>query len=214
MPLAVNTTLVFTTLTSGRHHTCGLIADGSAYCWGSNWSGQLGDGTTTSRSVPTAVVLGLKFTRISASGEMTCAVTAAGKAYCWGQGWAGQLGNGGQSNFTSPSPVNSTESFSRVVAMSDHACGITTSGSAFCWGSNSRGQLGTSAVPVGQQSNSPVVVGGGRTYTSISGYEIGTCAVGTDGKTYCWGSNQNGRLTAEPIAPTTVAGGRTYRTSR
>jgi len=214
VPVAVNTTLVFTTLTSGRHHTCGLIADGSAYCWGSNGSGQLGDGTTTARSVPTAVVLGLKFTRISASGEMTCAITAAGKAYCWGTGWAGQLGNGGQSNFTSPSPVNSTETFSRIATMSDHACGINTAGTAFCWGSNSRGQLGSSAVPVGQQANSPVVVGGGRTYSSISGHDAGTCAVGTDGKTYCWGSNQYARLTASPIAPTTVAGGRTYRTSR
>jgi alpha-tubulin suppressor-like RCC1 family protein len=213
-PAFVNTTLTFTALTAGRYHTCGLIADGSAYCWGRNDFGQLGDGSNVSRPSPTAVALGLKFSKISAMGDQTCAITSAGKAYCWGYGGQGGLGNGGRSNFNTPSPVNTTASFAQIAAMSDHACGITTTGSLLCWGSNYKGQLGSSSVQVGQDASSPVTVDGGRTYTAVTGFNTSTCAVATDGKTYCWGFNQNGVLTTAAIPPTAVAGGTTYRTSR
>ena len=55
-PLAVNTALRFTSLALGWDHTCGLTADGEAYCWGSNSSGQLGTGDTVARAAPARVV--------------------------------------------------------------------------------------------------------------------------------------------------------------
>ena len=42
-------------ITAGGRHTCALLADRTARCWGDNFSGQLGDGTTTTRLTPTAV---------------------------------------------------------------------------------------------------------------------------------------------------------------
>ena len=44
-PVAVATAVKFVRLDAGFDHTCGVAADGWAYCWGSNLKGQIGDGT-------------------------------------------------------------------------------------------------------------------------------------------------------------------------
>jgi alpha-tubulin suppressor-like RCC1 family protein len=54
-PVPVHTALRWTSITAGNVHTCALTRDGAVYCWGDNVAGELGDGTTTQRLVPTAV---------------------------------------------------------------------------------------------------------------------------------------------------------------
>jgi alpha-tubulin suppressor-like RCC1 family protein len=108
IPLAVQGGLTFTFVEPGgvwafREHTCGLAPNGSAYCWGRNDFGQLGDGTTTDASTPTAVSGGLSFTSLSTHGEFACGLIANGQAYCWGHNDFGQLGNGTTTD--SPVPV-------------------------------------------------------------------------------------------------------------
>src|SRR2546430_3935126 len=77
--------------TAGQAHACALSTDGTAYCWGDNTFGQLGDGTVTERDTPVAVAGGLRISRISAGADHTCGVTPAGGAYCRGDNNAGQL---------------------------------------------------------------------------------------------------------------------------
>ena len=86
--------LVFTTISSGPSHSCGLVTDGQAYCWGFNGSGQLGDGTVTNRLVPTAVLGGLTYSSIREGTDHTCARGTTGGAYCWGRNDTGALGDG------------------------------------------------------------------------------------------------------------------------
>ena len=79
-------------LSVGGGHACALTSDGTAYCWGANNVGQLGDSTTTVRAAPTQVVGGLKFSAISAGYAHTCGKTLDGSVACWGLNVAGELG--------------------------------------------------------------------------------------------------------------------------
>ena len=96
---------------SGWQHTCGITATGTAFCWGVNDLGQLGDGTTVDRLVPTAVLTSERFVAISAGGEFSCGMTAARKVFCWGSNAQGELGSGVSGGMSTvpvavPSPFN------------------------------------------------------------------------------------------------------------
>jgi alpha-tubulin suppressor-like RCC1 family protein len=83
-----------------RSHTCGITTTGKAYCWGSNNVGQLGDGTTTDRLIPTAVSTSEVFAAIGAGDTFTCAMTPNRKVFCWGSNVLGELGSGNIGGFS------------------------------------------------------------------------------------------------------------------
>lgn len=92
-------TKVWTQISAGQDHTCALDRSGRAYCWGANYVGQLGDGSTKDRLVPVAVRWPGKrraktLIQISASGSHTCALDTSGHAYCWGATTSGSWGMG------------------------------------------------------------------------------------------------------------------------
>lgn len=106
-PVVVSGGLVFDQLIAGGFigHTCGLSDAGAAYCWGENERGQVGDGSTTDRSSPSAVVGGLVFASLDAGFRHTCALSTSGTLYCWGSGASGQLGTGSTSQSNVPVKV-------------------------------------------------------------------------------------------------------------
>ncbi|MBC7691991.1 MAG: RCC1 repeat-containing protein, partial [Methylotenera sp.] len=75
----------------GDSHTCALLTSGAVKCWGDNWTGQLGDGTTTSSSTP-VLVPGVTASAVSARGSHTCALLTSGAVKCWGDNSNGQNG--------------------------------------------------------------------------------------------------------------------------
>jgi Regulator of Chromosome Condensation (RCC1) repeat protein/regulator of chromosome condensation (RCC1) repeat-containing protein len=77
--------LRFSFVSAGYVHTCAIHLSDSAWCWGNNDNGRLGNGTTTESPWPTPVQGGLSFRRISAGGYHTCGVTTGSRAYCWGR---------------------------------------------------------------------------------------------------------------------------------
>jgi alpha-tubulin suppressor-like RCC1 family protein len=206
-PIAVDGGKAFTRITTGGAHTCALMADSTAWCWGNNDDGQLGDGTHTERPAPVAVSTALKFGGIDAGAHHTCALTGAGAAYCWGRNDAGQLGDGTAAERTSPVPVTGGLTFQVVSAGGvdvGHTCALTTGGSAWCWGDNASGQLGIDSFDVRVHST-PRLVSGVHTFTALSaGLGSHTCALSATGEAWCWGANDLGALGNGTIVPSAV----------
>ena len=217
-PIEQATPPTFTAVSAGGRHSCGVTAAGVAYCWGTNGSGQLGDGTTTKRSSPALVGGGVRFTAVSAAGSQgaddghTCGVTTADAAYCWGDNSNGQLGDGSTTNGSSPVPVAGGLRFAAVSAGYLHSCGVTPTGATYCWGSNGDGQLGDRTRI---DRSSPVPMRSGVSFAVVSAGVLHTCGVTAAGATYCWGFNRHGQLgnavpgqeSCERFSCSTVAGG-------
>jgi hypothetical protein len=166
---------------------CALTAEGAAYCWGTNDSGQLGVGDTRSRSAPTAVEGGLQFDMLSAGDFHTCGITRAGEAFCWGAGSNGQLGNGDTASSSVPVRVAIDEPLAQVSAGQGSSCALTRAGRIYCWGFNRAGQVGDNSVP--HNTSTPRPVTANVTFAGLNRRQTNfVCAVSTAGEPYCWGN--------------------------
>ena len=197
-------------VSAGDLHTCGLTTAGGLKCWGHNRSGQLGDGTTTTRTAPVDVV-GLTggMAAVSAGREHTCAPTTGGGLKCWGRNNVGQLGDGTTATRTTPVDVVwITSGVAAVSAGREYTCAVTTVGGLKCWGSNLRGQLGDGTTLLRTAPEDVLGLASGVAAVSAGGSH--TCALTTAGGLKCWGFNSDGGLgdgtTTDRATPVDVAG--------
>ena len=202
----------------GGVHTCAINSLASLYCWGTNWNGAVGDGTTTDHLAPVLVAGSISFTQVATGSGHSCALSDLGDAYCWGRNYAGQLGDGTTTDRTAPTLVLGGLTFASIDVGFNHSCAITTAGAAYCWGGNDLGQLGDGTSTASRTS--PFAVAGGLNFSVIRAGSKHTCAlVTTSGLAYCWGANGLGQIgngaggvsdTGKVTSPTAVSGGRAY----
>jgi alpha-tubulin suppressor-like RCC1 family protein len=195
VPVPVLGGLVFTQISVGSAHACGLLVSGAAYCWGSTnfGSGSLGNGTTLESYVPVPVLGGLIFTQISVGGYSSCGLLASGAAYCWGYNSSGTLGNGTTINSSIPVSVSGGLIFTQLAVGYIHTCGLVSNGSVYCWGEYyaqpSAGYTGDSTLGVTINSIVPLLVPSNLKFTQISAGISHSCGLTTNGAGYCWGYN-------------------------
>ena len=224
-PLRVEGTVTFSQLSAGWFHTCGVTTGGTAYCWGSNESSQLGNvsalpaaaevcafgegfgAATASCAPPLPVDGGLAFASISAGVSHTCALTTAGAGYCWGDsGFDGALGTGSASSSAVPVSVSGGHAFSAIAAGAQHTCGVDSAGSAYGWGSdvadpNNPGEgtlLGTGSF-IEEGSYTPVPVAGGIVFTSLQASWTYSCGRTPANAVYCWGLVPDSTINLTPF---------------
>jgi alpha-tubulin suppressor-like RCC1 family protein len=214
-PGTIGTTAI-SSVAGGQENVCAIAGSGGVYCLGPNSDQQLGTGDPTTFFTPTLKQLGgslsgIAATQVSIWGIHGCAL-AQGKAHCWGRDLDGALGNGAGGNQGVPGPVDDTGVLSgktltkitaggtpnNVVDIYAYTCALDSTGLAYCWGSNQAkagvldgGMLGDGTIIPRQ---SPVAVSGGFQYTDIVAGKWHTCAIRTNGKLYCWGSDNNGQV--------------------
>lgn len=113
IPLQVNgLTSGVSSISTSFAHNCVVRSGGNVVCWGLNGNGQLGDGTTTTRSEPVAVAgLPSAALHIAAGTAHTCAATQNDGVYCWGSNASGQLGIGGRDLRTPGAVLNDPSLF-------------------------------------------------------------------------------------------------------
>ncbi|HET9619749.1 MAG TPA: hypothetical protein VFP84_00185 [Kofleriaceae bacterium] len=176
---------------AGVSHACAIRSDGTAWCWGSNDAGQLGDGTTMDRPQPVqATAPNLpRLTAIAGGLEHTCALGADKTVWCWGSNRFGQLGNSSTNDAHAPVPVSGIAAATAVVAGDHHSCAID-GGTVKCWGDNSLGQLGTTSNGGTSTSPSTTAV---TAATALAAGSESTCAVDA-GTAKCWGASGEGQL--------------------
>ena len=207
----------FASISAGYRHSCGVLANGTGFCWGNNDFGQLGNGAVGGFSDTPVLIAGFTFQSISAGGDHSCGILTSGGIVCWGSNIDGQLGNGSVGGLSAtPVSIAGGGSFTRISASTGtrtstpngpakpfghgHTCALTTTGTVLCWGDDTDLQLGRglfSGTGTSSGTPQPVFQGerpGGVTFTSISTGSRHSCGVGSDGNAYCWGSNVMGGL--------------------
>jgi hypothetical protein len=180
---------------AGRTHTC-LVAtpDNQAFCFGSNSSSQLGNGTYVSSSLPVPVTGIDSAVEISAGTDFSCARLSNGAAQCWGNNAEGTLGDG--SGVGQPEPIGVSvigPDARRISAGFDHTCATRASdGEVLCWGRGAEGQIGDNTATPRTQPTAlyPAL----KFAIDISTRGSHTCAWMGTCSAKCWGANTNGQL--------------------
>ncbi|KAH9258673.1 hypothetical protein BASA81_003175 [Batrachochytrium salamandrivorans] len=141
---------------AGQTHACVLMVNGGVQCWGRNQFGALGDGTNTTKKLPTPVV---GFEQIGAVGvsvgvDHTCLVTQWGSVECSGSNKYRSLGDGTAQNRWQMQPVVGLDvGMVSVSSGNAHNCAMDIQNQVWCWGNGMYGQLGSGrngnlAIPI------------------------------------------------------------------
>ena len=163
-------------ISAGGSHTLMIRNDGSLWAWGLNGNGQLGDGTTANKAVPTPIGGYTDWIYVSAGGYHSLGIRADGSLWAWGSNAQGQIGNGGGADVTAPTQITTPSGVGwvSVSAGALHSLAIATGGALYSWGDNGQGQLGRATSPtnapgqVGSATWSDVSAGGYAYWTGLS----------------------------------------------
>jgi alpha-tubulin suppressor-like RCC1 family protein len=211
-------------VSSSRRDACAALADGTAYCWGQNDYGGLGNATTTDSNVPvqvkgvggTGVLTGV--VQVAAGDWSSCARLDTGQVRCWGYNSQGELGDGAVAQQTSPrvviagetnmaSPTSPLQNVVQIANGNRHRCALLSNGRVVCWGANDWGTLGNGSL-VDSAAGGPVYVHNAANGTCTAADQSGcltdiveisvelyhVCARASTGHAYCWGDNSTRQI--------------------
>ena len=177
---------------AGVYHTCAVRDDGTAWCWGGDFDGQLGLPDTTDAVPPTQVPGITTAVEVAAGDYHTCLRLQDGTVSCSGYF---PVGENGYTVYGVPTPI---AGFSNAIALAgggDFACGLVASGRVKCFGGNWIGQLGD-GTDVARINAEPVL--GIEDAIAVGASSMHACAAQADGTVWCWGRSFEGETGKPP----------------
>jgi alpha-tubulin suppressor-like RCC1 family protein len=172
---------------TGSLHSCGIRADDTLWCWGSNEFDETGT-TEPSPIVAAPVQVGTRlYKSVSSTQTHTCAIAIDDTLWCWGNNDFGQLGLG--HDMSEPVPRQIAGTWKRISAGGYSTCAIRDDDSLWCWGYNYWGEVGNGVSMM--QAPLPSRVGTAAWLEVAIGFYT-TCGIQTDHSLWCWGNNANG----------------------
>ncbi len=154
IPLQVDSATDWQQIAAGSDFSLAKKVNGIVYSWGINDFGQLGDGTTTIKLVPTAVFDQIQ--NIGAGNYHTLVTTTNGRLYAWGRNGDGQLGDGTSIDKHTPTLIGTATNWVSATGGNQHSMAIKTTGSVSVFGYNGNGQLGLGYTSI--SVNTPVAI--------------------------------------------------------
>ena len=219
--LGTNNTAV--AISAGEQHTCVILNNGTVSCWGTNTYGQLGDGTSLTRSTPTptsSLGSGSEAVAITSGSYHICTILDNGTVSCWGRNNHGQLGDGTTTDRNTPTQTSSLGNGRTAVAISagyyHHACALLDDNTVTCWGDNTDGRLGDGTQVDRSSPTQTSSLGSGRTGIAITSGSDHSCVIIDNGTISCWGNNDYNQIgdgtNSDRLTPTQTSSLGTGRT--
>ncbi len=180
-------------ISSGVAHTCAVLSDGTARCWGMNFQGQSGAGAGVDRALSPVMVQGLSGAVGIALGSFhSCAWRSDGTARCWGDNSGYDLGDGTSARRDAAVAVLGLDRVASLVAGASFTCARRSDGAVLCWGTNALGQMGDGTLGGAQMT--PTAVPGLGAVAEVTARGNHACARLADASVRCWGSDAWGEL--------------------
>ncbi len=198
-PCQIGTETDWASVAAGDRHVLAVKADKTLWAWGDNSCGQLGDGTTASRSLPSQVGSDSDWASAASGDCYAVALKTDGTLWTWGINNHGQLGDGTSTSRPLPSQVGADSDWASVATGFAVTVAIKADGTLWAWGLNDSGQLGDGT---NTDSALPKQVGTDSDWAGAEGGISQVIAIKTDGTLWGWGSNFYGELgggTTNPI---------------
>ncbi|MEK3955873.1 RCC1 domain-containing protein [Psychrobacillus sp. FSL K6-1464] len=179
------------TIAGGTSHTLMIAPGGSVYAWGQNSAGQLGDGTTIDKTIPTKIDGLSDVVAVDSGNGFSMALTSDGSLYTWGNNGSGQLGDGTVTSRSIPVKIDGLSDVVAMEAGQTHALAITSDGNVYAWGSNGDGQVGD-----GTTTNNlvPTKLDGLTDIVALEAGQYHSLAITSNGTVYAWGDNYFGQM--------------------
>ena len=199
------------TISLGAYHSSAVTSEGRLFTWGENLNGQVGNGTTNRRYIPTDITSqfnlneGETITNVSLGSYYSLAITSENRVFGWGYNLFGQLGTGTSSYDAHVVPIDITSRFGlsegetviKIIAGDRHASAITSTGKIFIWGYNGYGQVGDGTIDTRKTPvdvTSQFGLNEGETITLLSLGNNHSSALSSEGRLFTWGYGYYGQL--------------------
>ena len=168
-------------MAAGESHTLVLLSDGTVWGWGYNAMGQLFDGTTYNRTVPTKSTLE-DVVAIAAGRFSSFVVKNDQTILCAGRANEGETGQ---------PELSELSGIAKIAAGTAHVLATKSDGTVVSWGRNVYGQLGHGTASA---QEAPAVIPGLADVIQVAAGEEHSLALTADGVLWAWGDNTYGQF--------------------